>query len=77
MARNRCGAWGLAFVLLASAPVVGAADAPLSDAAEKSDREAIRTLLEQRVDVNQAQADGMTALHWAAHHDDLEMAKLW
>ena len=26
--------------------------------------------------MNQAQVDGMTALHWAAHHDDLETAKL-
>ena len=26
--------------------------------------------------MNQAQADGMTALHWAAHRDDLETAKL-
>ena len=24
--------------------------------------------------MNQAQADGMTALHWAAYHDDLETA---
>ena len=26
--------------------------------------------------MNAAQADGMTALHWAAYHDDLETAKL-
>ena len=30
----------------------------------------------KRADVNAPQADGMTALHWAAYHDDLETAKL-
>src|SRR5262245_19316907 len=44
-----------------------ASNSPLADAAEKSDRAAIRTLLKQRADVNAPQADGMTALHWAAH----------
>jgi ankyrin repeat protein len=53
-----------------------AADSPLADAAEKSDRAAIRSLLKQHADVNAPQADGMTALHWAAHEDDLETAKL-
>lgn len=48
---------------------------PLADAAEKSDRTAIRALLKQRADVNAAQADGMTALHWAAYRDDFETAK--
>ena len=32
-------------------------------------------LLKQRADVNAAQADGMTALHWAVYHDDGELAK--
>lgn len=48
-----------------------AADAPLADAAEKPDAAAIRALLEQGAEVNASQADGMTALHWAVHHDDL------
>ncbi len=43
---------------------------------EKQDRTSVRALLERRVDVNQAQVDGMTALHWAVYHDDLETAKL-
>lgn len=46
-------------------------DAPLADAAEHSDWARVRALIEQGVDVNQAQADGTTALHWAA---DLEGA---
>jgi uncharacterized protein len=65
---------GLALVLLASTSLAG--DAPAADAAEKQDRARIRALIERRIHVNQAQVDGLTALHWAAHHDDLEMAKL-
>src|SRR5438105_2188779 len=51
-------------------------DARIADAAQKADREAVKALVAQRVDVNASQADGMTALHWAAFHDDTEMAKL-
>jgi ankyrin repeat protein len=53
-----------------------AADAPLADAAEKADWPRVRALLKDRADVDAAQVDGMTALHWAAYHDDLETAKL-
>jgi ankyrin repeat protein len=48
----------------------------LADATEKMDRPRIQTLLKQRVDVNTPQADGMTALHWAAYQDDLNLATL-
>ena len=48
----------------------------LADAAEKMDRTRVRALLTQRVDVNTPQADGMTALHWAAYQDDLEIGEL-
>jgi uncharacterized protein len=75
MVLQRFGAIGLAF-LLACGAAVNAADAPLANAAERSDRATVRALLAQRVDVNQAQVDGMTALHWAAYLDDLESAKL-
>ncbi len=36
----------------------------------------MRALLGQRVAVDAPQADGMTALHWATHHDDLEIVEL-
>ncbi len=62
--------------LLLAASGFAATKAPLADAAEKSDRAALRSLLKQHADVNAPQADGMTALHWAAHRDDLETAKL-
>jgi ankyrin repeat protein len=53
-----------------------AARARLADAVERMDRAEIRMLLQQRVDVNAPQADGMTALHWAAYQDDLALAQL-
>ena len=40
------------------------------------DRAAVRSLLQQKADVNAAQGDGATALHWAASNEDLEMVKL-
>src|SRR5262245_2987103 len=48
------------------------ADARLADAVMRADRDAIRSLLQQKSDVNATQADGMTALHWAARMNDLE-----
>lgn len=53
-----------------------ASNSPLADAAEISERAAIRTLLKQRADVNAPQADGMTALHWTSYRDDFETARL-
>ena len=41
-------------------------EAPVAEAAMPGDREAVRALLKQGEDVNAAQGDGMTALHWAA-----------
>jgi uncharacterized protein len=58
-------------VLLQAAP-----NAPVADAAQQGDREAVRTLLKQAADVNGAQGDGMTALHWAAMKNDAELAKM-
>ncbi len=66
-----CG-WAALFVITGP---VSAADAPLADAAESQNSAAIRTLLEQQADVNAAQADGMTALHWATYHDDVNAVK--
>jgi len=52
-----------------------AGDTRLPDAAMQGDKAAVRTLLQQKTDVNVAQGDGNTALHWAAYRDDLEMAQ--
>jgi len=64
----------LAFGLAASA--VAAEHAPVADAAERGDRSGVRALLQAGADVNAAQADGTTALHWAAYNDDAETAVL-
>jgi ankyrin repeat protein len=69
----RCGS---AFLLAAVSVSAAAADAPLADAMEKMDRAAVRALLQRRADVNAPQVDGMTALHWAAHQDDVESVEL-
>src|SRR5204863_5401865 len=53
-----------------------ASDTRLSDAAMQGDRDSVRSLLAQKVEVNAPQGDGTTALHWAAYKDDLEMAKM-
>src|SRR5262245_25535522 len=76
MGLRRSGACALALILFAVGSYARGADTPLMDAAERSDRAGVRALLDHRVAVNQAQPDGMTALHWAAYQDDLETAKL-
>ena len=45
---------------------------PLIDAVKSGNREAIRALLKNKTDVNVAEADGTTALHWAVRADDVE-----
>lgn len=54
----------------------GVADSPLADALARGDTATARQLLEQGVDVNEAQPDGMTALHWAVLRNDGELTDL-
>ncbi|MBI4472794.1 MAG: ankyrin repeat domain-containing protein, partial [Acidobacteria bacterium] len=56
--------------------VLLAADTRLVNAAMQGNLKSVQSLLQQKADVNGATADGMTALHWAAFKDDLEMADL-
>ena len=64
----------LAVTLLAFSQLAGAADSVVADAAKKDDRAAVERLIAAHKDVNAPQIDGTTALHWAAHADDLELA---
>ena len=69
----------LRLIILGTAASLIAAAAPgptLVDAAKKADREALRALLQPGTDVNAAEGDGTTALHWASYRDDLESANL-
>ena len=64
-------------VVMSTSTIHGAnSRARLADAVERSDRVAIAALLKQGVDLNASQPDGMTALHWAAYHDDLPLATM-
>ncbi|MDP2320742.1 MAG: ankyrin repeat domain-containing protein [Acidobacteriota bacterium] len=68
---------GLVGVLALSLSVMlSAAAAPVADAAMKRDTEAVRTLIKGGADVNAAQGDGMTALHWASRHGDAPMTQM-
>ena len=62
----------LALALSAGALFGSTPGAAVADAAERLDWAAVKTLLTQDADLNAAQVDGMTALHWASHHDNPE-----
>jgi ankyrin repeat protein len=64
------GAVCLSVVLQAQSP------AKVADAAQRGDRNEVKALLKDAADVNAAQGDGMTALHWAAMNGDAEMAQM-
>jgi ankyrin repeat protein len=51
------------------------AQSEVADAAMQRDNDAVRSLLKDGADVNAVQADGATALHWAAYHGDTELAE--
>jgi ankyrin repeat protein len=76
--RKAIGGFGLvgAMALSLSMLVSAAGPAPVADAVMKRDGEAVRTLIKGGADVNAAQGDGMTALHWAARNGDVEMTRL-
>ncbi len=54
----------------------GAASPDVADAVERGDKAAAQKLIDQRADVNLAQNDGATALHWAVFHSDKAMVDL-
>ena len=49
---------------------------PIANAAQNGDRESVKALLKKGLDVNEAQGDGTTALHWAAMKGDAQMAQM-
>ncbi len=78
VARNRTGLRMASIMALSLMVLAGATpfESPVADAAQQGDLEAVRTLLQQGEDPNAAQADGLTALHWAALNDELQIAEI-
>jgi ankyrin repeat protein len=78
----------LAAALVLASAIAGAAETPLLEAARRDDRARVATLLNAHApvkkvknvnnvnDVNARESDGATALHWAAHHDDVMLATM-
>ena len=66
----------IVFLLISVSGNYTPADAPVADAAMRNDSEGVYSLLEQGEDVNAAQGDGMTALHWAAENGDIEIVEV-
>ena len=63
-------AWALGFASCALAQT------EVADAAMRRDTAEVRRLLQVGADVKGSQADGATALHWAAYHGDASLASL-
>ena len=64
-------------VLLAGSAAAGApADAPLVEAVRAGDPARLRALVDAGADVDQAEPDGSTPLHWAAWNADVEAVRL-
>lgn len=75
MSRSTILVWCAAALLTAASASAATADARLAAAMKSKNMAAVKTLLAQRVDVNAADVEGMTALHWAAHWDDFDTAR--
>ena len=65
-----------AVLLLAALSLAAASNVQLIEAVKQRNTDAARALLNQKLDVNASEPDGTTALHWAAHWDDLDAADL-
>jgi len=66
----------LATLAVLSVAGFGAVRSDVADAAMKGDKAAVRTLIQQKADVNAPQPDGATALHWAAYRGDKELVDM-
>ena len=72
--RRLLGSVSLAILL--SASIISAQSSQIANAAMNGDRETARALIKKGLDVNEAQGDGTTALHWAAIKGDAELAQM-
>ena len=67
------GVLGLPLCLMTGLGATGDDAAPVAAAAMRKDAAAVRALVKDGKDVNAAQGDGMTALHWAAMNGDADL----
>jgi ankyrin repeat protein len=65
-----------ALALCVCAAWAAAGDLRLIEAVKARDAAAVRALIKAHADVNAAQGDGSTALHWAVHNDDAAIVEL-
>ena len=68
--------WAMLAVFAVSVFAAPNVDLRVLEAAKNQDQASLHSLLRQKADVNAADVDGMTALIWAAHLDDLDSVKL-
>jgi uncharacterized protein len=66
----------VALLLMCTTAFIRGAGSDVADAVMKGDTAAVRKLLLAKADVNMAQVDGATALHWAVYRDDVEAADM-
>src|SRR5947207_15520511 len=75
--RNWAGFLVAATFLIAGRAAAAALDARLVEAMARQDKQTVRALMKQGIDVNVHAADGATAHQWAAHRDDFEAVDLF
>ncbi|MES2624730.1 MAG: ankyrin repeat domain-containing protein [Pseudomonadota bacterium] len=73
---TKLGIKAIALGLLLASANFAVAQTEVADAAMQRDNTAVQRLLKDGADVNAAQADGATALQWAAYHGDTKLAEL-
>jgi len=76
MVARRMGTVWMAALVASTAWAATSSDSRIADAAMDRDTAKVRSLVKLHADVNAPQADGTTALQWAARWDSLEMADL-
>jgi hypothetical protein len=63
-------------IVAATLSIAAGGEPPLVSAVKAGKVDTVRALLTQRADANSAEVDGTTALHYAAHFDNLAAADL-